>query len=615
MARYDNILETIGNTPLVRLNRLAPAGVNLYVKLESFNPLGSVKDRLALAVIEDAERSGALKPGQTVIEATSGNTGIGLAMVCAQKGYPLVVTMAENFSVERRKLLRFLGARVVLTPAAEKGTGMLQKAVELAETHGWFLCRQFENEANAEVHSRTTAREILADFDGERLDYFVTGLRHRRHAARASRAALKAVEPGIARSSRPSPTTRRCSAAASRSRATRDGRRRRAIRSFRPHLMQGWAPDFISRLTEDALTAELVDEIVPVDGDEALRLARELATAGGHLRRHRRAAPRSRRRSTVARRAPTGHEHRLHAARHRRALPVHAAVRGHRRRHERRGTRDLALDAGLPLRCAPAPPPRAGGGRRARAGRARAAGGAASSTTSSRDEPVVMFALEWCEFCWAVRKLFAQLGIAYRSVDLDSVAYQADDRGGKIRAALARRTGSPTIPQIFVGGEHIGGCTDLFDAWRDGDAAAADEAGIAYDTTSRSTRTRSCRSGCIRARPPEGDRLMTFIATISPGAPDGEGARCTIANKRTGASYRTTHKVFCHRPEVLASWAALLPAIAAPDGPAALRARHLHRRTCAQAAPCARSRTAGCSVNSSRRRTCSRLAGARSHRR
>ena len=175
MARYANILETIGNTPLVRLSKLAPEGVNVYVKVESFNPMGSVKDRMALAVIEAAERSGALKPGQTVIEATSGNTGIGLAMVCAQKGYPLVVTMAESFSIERRKLLRFLGARVVLTPASEKGTGMLAKAVELAERHGWFLCRQFENEANADVHTRTTAQEILADFAGEALDYWVTG--------------------------------------------------------------------------------------------------------------------------------------------------------------------------------------------------------------------------------------------------------------------------------------------------------------------------------------------------------------------------------------------------------------------------------------------------------
>ena len=169
MARiFQNILETVGNTPVVKINRLAPSSVNLFVKIEAFNPLGSVKDRLALGVIEAAERSGQLKPGQTVIEATSGNTGIGLAMVCAQKGYPLVVTMAETFSVERRRLMRFLGAKVVLTPAAQRGMGMVTKAVELAKIHDWFLTRQFENEANPDMHSRTTAREIVADFAGER---------------------------------------------------------------------------------------------------------------------------------------------------------------------------------------------------------------------------------------------------------------------------------------------------------------------------------------------------------------------------------------------------------------------------------------------------------------
>jgi cysteine synthase A len=166
----DSILATVGNTPIVRLNALAPPQVNVFVKVEAFNPMGSVKDRLALGIIEDAERRGVLRPGKTVIEATSGNTGIGLAMVCAVKGYPLVVTMAENFSVERRKMMRFLGAKVVLTPAALKGSGMLAKAVELADKHGWFLCRQFENEANADMHSNTTAKEILAAFEGVRLD-------------------------------------------------------------------------------------------------------------------------------------------------------------------------------------------------------------------------------------------------------------------------------------------------------------------------------------------------------------------------------------------------------------------------------------------------------------
>ena len=173
--KYQNILETVGNTPVVRINRLAPPGVNLFVKIEAFNPLGSVKDRLALGVIEAAEKSGELKPGQTVIEATSGNTGIGLAMVCAAKGYPLVVTMAEPFSVERRKLMRFLGAKVIVTPAAERAVGMINKTIELAKAHGWFMTRQFENEANPDIHSRTTAREILDDFAGRRLDYWVTG--------------------------------------------------------------------------------------------------------------------------------------------------------------------------------------------------------------------------------------------------------------------------------------------------------------------------------------------------------------------------------------------------------------------------------------------------------
>src|SRR6218665_1161740 len=173
--KFNDILGTVGNTPVVRINKLAPAHVKLYVKIEAFNPLGSVKDRLALGVIEAAEKSGALKPGQTVVEATSGNTGIGLALVCAAKGYPLVVTMADSFSIERRKLMRFLGAKVVLTPRAAKGMGMYQKARELADKNGWFFAGQFETPANAKIHENTTAREILADFAGQRLDYFVSG--------------------------------------------------------------------------------------------------------------------------------------------------------------------------------------------------------------------------------------------------------------------------------------------------------------------------------------------------------------------------------------------------------------------------------------------------------
>src|SRR6185369_10177264 len=279
MARYENILQTIGNTPLVRLNRLAPAGVNVFVKVESFNPLGSVKDRMSRAIIEDAERTGALKPGQTVIEATSGNTGIGLAMVCAQKGYPLVVTMAESFSLERRKLLRFLGARVVLTPAAEKGSGMLNKAIELAEKHGWFLCRQFENEANAEVHTRTTAQEILADFAGEKLYAFVSGFGTGGTLLGTARG-LKAADAEI-RVFAAEPDNAQLLGSGIAQPRDAQGQPSGSHPRFRPHLMQGWSPDFISRLTESARQEGLVDAIVPVAGDEAVRRARELATQEG----------------------------------------------------------------------------------------------------------------------------------------------------------------------------------------------------------------------------------------------------------------------------------------------------------------------------------------------
>ncbi|MEL0003941.1 MAG: PLP-dependent cysteine synthase family protein, partial [Rhodospirillales bacterium] len=172
---FDSIVDTMGDTPCVRINKIAPEGINLYVKAEFFNPAGSVKDRLATSIIEEAEKRGDLKPGQTVVEATSGNTGIGLAMVCAAKGYPLVVTMADSFSIERRKLMRFLGAKVVLTPRAQKGSGMYNKAVELAKANGWFLARQFETADNAKIHENTTGREIVADFAGKKLDYFVSG--------------------------------------------------------------------------------------------------------------------------------------------------------------------------------------------------------------------------------------------------------------------------------------------------------------------------------------------------------------------------------------------------------------------------------------------------------
>ncbi len=279
MTRFANILETVGRTPVVRINKLAPEGVELWVKVESFNPLGSVKDRLALGVIEAAEKSGALKPGQTVVEATSGNTGIGLAMVCAQKGYPLVITMAESFSVERRKLMRFLGAKVILTPAAERGTGMVKKAAELAEAHGWFFTRQFENEANADTHSRTTAREIVDDFAGQRLDYWVTGfgtggtLRGVSRVLAQERPETKIVvcEPSDA----PMLTSGLPQATEA------DGSVSVSHPAWKPHPLQGWSPDFIGKLTRDAVASDLIDSLITVTGADAMHWSRQLAQKEG----------------------------------------------------------------------------------------------------------------------------------------------------------------------------------------------------------------------------------------------------------------------------------------------------------------------------------------------
>jgi cysteine synthase A len=256
---YENILATIGKTPIVRINRLAPANITMYVKCEFFNPLSSVKDRLAIAIIEDAEKSGALKPGQTVVEATSGNTGIALAMVCAAKGYPFVATMAESFSVERRKIMRMLGAKVILTPAAERGTGMVRKAEELSKKHGWFLARQFENEANPAYHRQTTGPEILSDFAGKRLDVFVTGwgtggtLTGAGEMIRLARPETKIVvsEPAGAALLSGNP--------------------------FSPHKIQGWTPDFVPKV----LKKEVAHRILPVTDVEAIENARALAKSEG----------------------------------------------------------------------------------------------------------------------------------------------------------------------------------------------------------------------------------------------------------------------------------------------------------------------------------------------
>jgi cysteine synthase A len=278
---YESILETVGDTPVVRVNNLAPDGVRLYVKAEFFNPAASVKDRLALNIIETAERTGALKPGQTVVEATSGNTGIGLAMVCAQKGYPLVVTMADSFSVERRRLMRMFGAKVVLTPRAQKGTGMYLKAVELAEQHGWFLARQFETEANADIHEATTAREIIGDFAGDRLDYVVTGYGTGGTVAGIARVLRK--ERPETRIVLSEPANAQLIASGTAQKRGPRGAPAESHPAFEPHPIQGWTPDFIPQVLQEAIDGGGYDDLVPVTGADGMAWAKKLARHEGIL--------------------------------------------------------------------------------------------------------------------------------------------------------------------------------------------------------------------------------------------------------------------------------------------------------------------------------------------
>jgi cysteine synthase A len=463
---YANILETIGNTPAVRINKLAPAHVNLYVKIESFNPMGSVKDRLALGVIEDAERRGVLKPGQTVVEATSGNTGIGLAMVCAQKGYPLVIVMSENFSVERRRLIRFLGARVILTPAAEMGTGMIAKVRELVEAHGWWQPSQFDNPANAEMHERTTAVEILDDFAEVGLDYWVTGF------------GTSGTLGGVARALRKhSPDTKIvvCEPDNSQILASGIAQARNADGtfqthpSFRPHLMQGWSPNFIPRFAEEAVAAKQIDQYMPINGNHAIQCTMELArkegifvgtssgaTFAGALQ--------------VAETAPAGANilcmlpdtgerylstplfESIEADMNAEELAISKSTPGYRFDLTAEPEEEAAeSEPAAPVELDPA------------------AVAEVDEILAANQGQVLMFVLEWCEFCWSVRKMLSACEIPFTTIELDSIAFQENDRGGKILAVLNQRNNWPTIPQIYVGGEFVGGATDLFDLGKAGE--------------------------------------------------------------------------------------------------------------------------------------------------
>ena len=466
----DSIIATVGDTPVVRINRLAPGHVELFVKVEAFNPLGSVKDRLAVGLIEAAERDGALRPGQTVIEATSGNTGIGLAMACAAKGYPLVIVMAENFSLERRKLLRFLGAKVVLTPAAAKGSGMLAAARHLAERNDWYLCRQFENEVNADVHSATTAVEILEAFGEDGLDYWVTGC--------GTGGTLK----GVARVLRErSPGTRIIACEPDNSALmgsgiaqAYDGEGRPAASHprFRPHLMQGWSPDFVPKLANDALQGGLIDRLVGVRGDDAIAAARDLArregifcgiSSGATFAAALQVAAEAKPGSRILAMLPDTGERYL-------STMLFADVETAMNEEEREIAASLpALSPPPPVETVAAPLD-------------PAAVRLVEQLISDPARPLVMFALEWCEFCWAVRRLFEAANIPFTSIDLDSVDFQARHDADAVRAALRERIGSPTIPQLFLAGRHLGGCNEVMAAFASGDLQMRlDAAGIEYD--------------------------------------------------------------------------------------------------------------------------------------
>jgi cysteine synthase A len=463
---YSSILDTIGNTPVVKINNLAPDNVNLYVKIESFNPMASVKDRLALGVIEDAERRGVLKPGQTVVEATSGNTGIGLAMVCAQKGYPLVIVMAENFSIERRRMIRFLGARVVLTPAADMGTGMIAKVNELVEEHGWWQPSQFDNPANAEMHERTTAVEILDDFSEVGLDYWVTGFGTSGTLGGVSRVLKKQ-----------SPDTRIVVCEPDNSQILGSGipQERNADGTyqthpnFRPHLMQGWSPNFIPKFAEEAAAENLIDILMPINGNDAIQCAMDLAqkegifvgtTSGATFAGALQVATDAPDGSNILCMLPDTGERYL-------STPLFESI------GEDMNTEEMEISCSTPgYRFDVSDEPEAEPAEAEPAADVDldpAAIAEVDELLAANKDQVLMFSLEWCEFCWSVRKMLSACEIPYVTVDLDSVAYQQDDRGGKILTVLNQRNNWPTIPQIYVGGEFVGGATDLFDVGKAGE--------------------------------------------------------------------------------------------------------------------------------------------------
>jgi len=446
------VLTTVGKTPVVRLQRLAPEGVNVYVKCEAFNPMGSIKDRLAVGVIEWAEKHGQIKAGQTVVEASSGNTGIGLAMVCAAKGYPFVCVMAESFSIERRKLMRFLGAKVVLTNPAHKGSGMVLKAKELAEKHGFFRPCQFENEANAWIHSQTTGPEILQAFAGKQLDYFFTSY--------GTGGTLKGVGR-VLRAKSPNTKIHVCEPdnapllySGHATEYNEDGSFKEPHPIWRPHLLQGWAPDFIPKLVDDAVQAKYIDEIVHIGGDRAMEVSRLLAqkegiftgtSGGGCLSCALELAGKVAKGTTILAMLPDTGERYL-------STPLFENIPADMTPEEKK------LADSTPSN----PPP----GISLPEVTEEALNFV--KTTNSQNK-VVVWSLEYCEFCWTIFKFFKAIDLPYTVINIDAFQYAKDNQGNKYRSAVSSLTGCNTFPQFFVDGTYHGGAADACMKWKKGE--------------------------------------------------------------------------------------------------------------------------------------------------
>eukprot|EP00013_Stygamoeba_regulata_P000267 CAMPEP_0177636486 /NCGR_PEP_ID=MMETSP0447-20121125/4466_1 /TAXON_ID=0 /ORGANISM="Stygamoeba regulata, Strain BSH-02190019" /LENGTH=510 /DNA_ID=CAMNT_0019138355 /DNA_START=202 /DNA_END=1734 /DNA_ORIENTATION=+ len=460
-AVHQSILSTVGRTPLVKLSARmgVPEGVNLYVKCESFNPMSSVKDRLALGVIEWAEKHGQIKPGQTVVEASSGNTGIGLAMVCAAKGYPFVCVMAESFSIERRKLMRFLGAKVVLTNPAHKGTGMIIKAKELADKHGFFLARQFENEANAWIHRETTGPEITQAFKklkatlGHFFCAYGTGgtllgvSQHLREHSPQTKIHL--CEPDTAPlvySGVPTEYGDESMGELSTFKAPHA--------NWRPHLLQGWTTDFIPRLVADAKASGNIDQIHHCGGEAAMATSRRLArsegiftgtSGGGILSSALAFAATCPAGTNIAAILPDTGERYL-------STPLFSDIPADMTAEEQ------ALADSTPSAAPPGielPPV--------------TEEATAFVKAAIAENTVVVFSLEYCEFCWTIFRLFDAVGVKYNTIAIDSFKYAKDNMGNKYRSALSNLTGCNTFPQCFIGGKFFGGAADACIKWKSGD--------------------------------------------------------------------------------------------------------------------------------------------------